>query len=108
MCSSKQETRSIGVSRPVSFLRHGQRMIGGDAVAGFAVGGTDAVPVLRDLKRSPVQIRKRSDDASDHTGLATLRVCPPMTTMGIMSYVETRLAASLYSPGTQEAWSKAY
>src|SRR5579864_9145955 len=45
-------------------------MIGGGAVTGLAVGRADAMSVLRNLDRSPLQFRQRRDQASDHAGLA--------------------------------------
>jgi hypothetical protein len=68
--SGKQEARGVGVAGAVFLFRNCQRMIGGDAVAGFAVGGADAVSILRDLESSPVKVGQGSDDAGNDAGFA--------------------------------------
>ena len=47
--SGNQEPRSVGFAGAVFFFGHGEGMVGGGAIAGFAVGGADAVSVLRDF-----------------------------------------------------------
>ena len=47
--SSNQESRSVGFAGAVFFFGHGEGMVGGGAIAGFSVGGADAVSVLRDF-----------------------------------------------------------
>src|SRR5258706_14263380 len=45
-------------------------MIGGGTVAGFAIGGTDAVSVLRDFESGPVKGGQAGDEAGNDAGLA--------------------------------------
>ena len=68
--SGDQEARSVGFAGAVFFFRHSQRMIGGGTVAGFAVGGADAVSVLRDFEGGPVEGGQGGDQAGDDAGLA--------------------------------------
>ena len=52
--SGDQEARSVGFAGAVFFFRDGPGMIGGRTIAGFAIGGADAVSVLRDFEGGPV------------------------------------------------------
>src|ERR1700675_3451845 len=54
--SSEQKTRTIRFAAAVAFLRHSPGMIAGSAVAGLAVSRADAMSILRDLERGPVQL----------------------------------------------------
>ncbi len=45
-------------------------MIGGGAVAGFAVGGADVVSVLSDFESGPVEGGQGGDEAGYNAGLA--------------------------------------
>src|SRR5689334_4425968 len=45
-------------------------VVSGVAVAGFAIGGTDAVAELGNLQRGPVELPQCCNQASNHTGLA--------------------------------------
>src|SRR5580704_10225164 len=45
-------------------------MVGGRAVAGFSVGRADTMPVLRNLDRSPIELRQSGDQSSHNAGLA--------------------------------------
>src|SRR5271169_895069 len=45
-------------------------MVGGGTVAGFAVGGADAVSVLRDFEGGPVEAGQGGDQTGDYAGLA--------------------------------------
>src|SRR5258708_24556937 len=45
-------------------------MMGGGTVAGLAVGGTDAVSVLRDFESGPVKSGQGGDEAGNDAGLA--------------------------------------
>ena len=45
-------------------------MVGGGAVAGFAVGGADAVSVLRDFESGPVEGGQGGDKTGYYAGLA--------------------------------------
>jgi len=53
--AGNQEARGVGLAGAVFFLGHGPGMIGGRALAGFSIGGADAVAVLRDFQRGPVK-----------------------------------------------------
>ena len=54
--SCDQKARSVGFTGTIFLFRHSPRMIAGSAVASLAVGGADAMSILRDLERGPVQI----------------------------------------------------
>jgi hypothetical protein len=45
-------------------------MIGRNAVAGFAVGGADAVPILRNFQRGPMKFGQGRDKAGYDAGFA--------------------------------------
>ena len=45
-------------------------MIGGGTVAGFAVGGADAVSVFSDFECGPVEGGQGGDETGDDAGLA--------------------------------------
>src|ERR1035438_1660815 len=45
-------------------------MIGGGTVAGFAVGGADAVSVLSDFESGPVEAGQGGDETGNDAGLA--------------------------------------
>lgn len=68
--SGDKEARSVGISGAVFFLGDGPTMIVAGTTAGLAVGGADAVTVLSDFERGPAEFGQRSDEASDHAGLA--------------------------------------
>ena len=65
-----QEARSIGLAGAVSFLRYSEGMIGRGAVARLAVRGADAVSVLRDFERGPVEGGQSGDETGDDAGFA--------------------------------------
>src|SRR5260370_39200522 len=45
-------------------------MVGGGAVAGLAIARENAVYILRDLDRSPIDLAQSGDQAGAHAGLA--------------------------------------
>ena len=65
-----QETRAIGFAGAVSFFGHGPGVVGGGAVTGFAIGGADVVPMLRDLEGGPAEFGQGRDQAGDDAGFA--------------------------------------
>src|SRR6185312_4184232 len=60
----------VGAGGAAAFFADGDGMVGGLAVAGFAVGGADVVAELRDFYGGPAARRQSGDEAGDDAGLA--------------------------------------
>src|ERR1700733_4478390 len=68
--SCDEKPRRIRIFRPVALLRDRPGMIGRCAVTGLTIRRANAVAVLRNLDRRPVEFGQRRDQASDHAGFA--------------------------------------
>jgi len=66
--ASDQKTRSVRLAGAVFFF-YGPGMIGAGIIAGFAVGGADAVSVFSDFERRPVEAGQGGDETGDDAGL---------------------------------------
>jgi len=63
------------MAAPISLFGDGPTVIVGSTIARGAIGGTDEMPVLRDLGSSPVELRQGSDETRYNAGFAyTARV----------------------------------
>lgn len=67
--SGDEETRAVGLAGAVTLLGDSPHVIGGCAVAAFAVGRADAVSILRDFERGPIELAQGRDEAGDDTSL---------------------------------------
>src|ERR1019366_894092 len=69
-CATDEKARGVAVAAAITLFGHGPTVVVGGAVAEFAVGGTNAMSVLRDLDGRPVKLGEGGDQAGDHTVLA--------------------------------------
>src|ERR1035437_642536 len=69
-CATDEKARGVAVAAAITLFGYRPTVVVGGAVAEFAVGGTNAVSVLRDLDGRPVKLGERGNQAGDHAGLA--------------------------------------